>query len=289
MVLVRWLSAGGSSSRKPASLFARLRVPGCSARVTGRSGGQPQRSGEKREEPLKFFEQPSKYHRSSIVTSRLHHANRTLAAGWVLAGSARAARGLRASLIGWRMSCRYGGCVEASLAACSPEACELLVVLELFVRWCMSQLDCASASIHAIDPCIVYENPFFIPASSLKPSPHPGLAARGGGSPGHHLARPISGPGARLYAALCGGRHRGGDCRLQDFRQVHSRPSQQGNSGAPQRRGGHHRGCGDPWGVHHYRRCNAGLKASSARETKPEHTPGADRRPVRRRAHRLRT
>ena len=59
---------------------------------------------------------PSKYLRSTFVTSRSHHAyitpavrlqraNRTLAAGWVLAGSARAARGLRASLIGWRVSC----------------------------------------------------------------------------------------------------------------------------------------------------------------------------------------
>src|ERR1035441_6489733 len=208
MVSVRWLSAGGSSSRKPASLFARLRVPECSARVTGRSGGQPQRSEEKREESLKSFEQPSKYHRSTIVTSRLHHANRTLAAGWVLAGSARAARGLRASLIGWRMSCRYGGCVEASLAACSQKARPLLVVLEWLIRWCKSQLDCAFAGIRGIDLCIVYENPYSIPASSLKHSPHPGLAARGGRSPGHHLARPISGPGARLYAALCGGRHR---------------------------------------------------------------------------------
>src|ERR1017187_1688440 len=93
MVSVRWLSAGGSSSRKPASLFARLRVPGCSARVTGRSGGQPQRSEEKREESLKSFEQPSnnhrttievpsKFHRNITLTSRQPHACSRLGTGW---------------------------------------------------------------------------------------------------------------------------------------------------------------------------------------------------------------
>jgi hypothetical protein len=48
-------------------------------------------------------------------------------------------------------------------------------------------------------------------------------------------------------------------------------------------------GGGDPRRVHHYRRRDAWLKASSARETKPEHTPGIDRRPVRRGTGRLRT
>src|ERR1035438_575369 len=44
-----------------------------------RAGGQP-RLDEKSEKPLKSFEQPSKYHRRTIVTSRSPHAPRTPAA-----------------------------------------------------------------------------------------------------------------------------------------------------------------------------------------------------------------
>jgi hypothetical protein len=46
---------------------------------------------KKSEKPLKSFEEPSKNHRSSFVTSRLHHASCALAAGWVVAERAGAA------------------------------------------------------------------------------------------------------------------------------------------------------------------------------------------------------
>jgi hypothetical protein len=42
-------------------------------------GGQ-HRLEEKSEKPLKSFEEPSKNHRRTIVTSRLHHARNTPAA-----------------------------------------------------------------------------------------------------------------------------------------------------------------------------------------------------------------
>ena len=46
----------------------------------GKAGGQ-RRMEEKSENPLKSFEEPSKNHRRTIVTSRLQHASSPLTTG----------------------------------------------------------------------------------------------------------------------------------------------------------------------------------------------------------------